>query len=53
MTIAMLFWVIFIVGFIFGGYRQRATLGDWFADSLFWWVLIVLLGIGVFGSPIK
>lgn len=47
--IGLLFWLIFILGFIFGGYRGRDNLGGWFADSLFWWVLIFCLGLGVFG----
>ena len=51
--IGLLFWILFIIGFIFGGYRGRAAIGEWFADSLFWWVLVFLLGIGTFGFPIK
>lgn len=51
--IALLFWILFIIGLVFGGYRQRTAIGTWFADSLFWWILIFLLGIGVFGFPIK
>ena len=51
LTIGLLFWILFIVGFIFYGYRNYTTPA--FVDSLFWWVLIFLLGIGVFGFPIK
>lgn len=49
MTLAVLFWVIYIVAIIFHGYRVRGA----FLDSLVFWVLIALLGIGTFGSPIK
>ena len=52
-TIGMVFWLLYIIGFIFGGFRNRDGIGIWLGDSLFWWVLIFLLGIGVFGSPIK
>jgi hypothetical protein len=48
MTLAILFWILFIVGFIFHGYRQREAI----IDSLFWWVLFLLLGLGTFGFPI-
>jgi hypothetical protein len=53
MTISLLFWILFIVGFVLGGYRNRDGFGVWLGDSLFWWVLIFLLGIGTFGWPIK
>jgi len=49
LTIGLLFWILYIIGFIFHAYRQRAEI----VDSLFWWVLIFLLGVGTFGSPIK
>jgi hypothetical protein len=49
MTLALLFWLIYIIGFIFHGYRDRGAI----VDSLFWWVLIGLLGLGAFGFPIK
>jgi hypothetical protein len=49
MTIGLLFWILFIVGFVFHTYRNR----DPFLDSLFWWVLIFLLGLASFGWPIR
>lgn len=49
MTLAVLFWVLFIVGFIFQGYRDREGI----VNSLVWWVLIAILGMGVFGFPVK
>ncbi len=49
MTIGLLFWILYIVGFVFQGYRERWEL----VNSLFWWVLIFLLGIAAFGWPIK
>ena len=49
LTIGLLFWILFIVGLVFHIYRDRAGI----VDSLFWWVLIFLLGVGTFGFPIK
>jgi len=49
MTIAILWWILYIIGIVFGVYRE----GYGVVNSLFWWVLIGLLGYGVFGSPIK
>jgi hypothetical protein len=48
MTLAILFWILFSVGFIFHGYRERGAI----VDSLFWWVLIFILGLGVFNFPV-
>lgn len=50
MSIGILFWILYIIGFIFQGYRLGTA---WITDSLLWWVLIGLLGYGVFGFPIK
>lgn len=52
LTVGLLFWILFIVGLIFYGYRNYADRGA-IVDSLFWWILIFLLGIGVFGFPVK
>jgi len=52
MTIAMLYWVIFIVGVIFGAYRGYST-REFPFENLFILVLLFLLGLGTFGSPIK
>lgn len=51
LTVGLLFWLLYIIGFLFHAWRDRATL--WDGPSLFWWVLIGLLGIGTFGWPIK
>jgi hypothetical protein len=53
MTIAILFWILFIVGLIFGGYSNRDNIGGWATNSLLFWILLFLLGIGIFGGPIK
>lgn len=52
MTIGLLFWILYIVGFVFFGYRNYQNREAIF-DSLFWWILIFLLGVGTFGFPIK
>jgi hypothetical protein len=54
MTPAFLFWLFYILAFAFHGvyaFRSeggRATLGG----SLFWFILLGLLGWKVFGSPV-
>lgn len=53
MTLATLFWTLYLVGIVFFGIRERADLKGWIFDSLFWWLMIFLLGLGTFGSPIK
>lgn len=53
MTIGLLFWIVFIIGMIFCGYRDRSDLRGWASDTLIYWLLVGLLGIGVFGWPIK
>jgi len=52
MSIALLFWVIMIIGLLFGGYTNRATFGAWAMNSLVLWVLLALLGWAVFGAAI-
>lgn len=52
-TLGAIFWILYLVGFIFTGYRNRAGFGEWFMDSLLFWVLIGLLGLGAFGGPVK
>lgn len=51
--VGLVFWILFIVGLVvfgFGVYQDRTSFAP---TSLFWWVLIFLLGIGTFGFPIK
>lgn len=52
LSIGIVFWIVFLIALIFGGIRNRDAIGTWFADSLVWWVLIFLLGLGTFGFPI-
>jgi len=52
MTLALWFWIIYIIALLFFGYRNYANKPA-VLDSLVFWVLIALLGAGVFGSPIK
>ncbi len=54
MTIQLLFWVIFVVSLLFGGYSNRAgeKFGAWLRNDLIFWILIGLLGWQVFGPAI-
>lgn len=50
MSIAFWFWVIFVIGVVFHViWRDRY----YFVTSLWIVVLLFLLGLGEFGSPIK
>lgn len=50
--IGVVFWILFIVGLVVFGWDSYRT--RLFAPtSLFWWVLIFLLGCGTFGFPVK
>ncbi len=52
MSIALLFWIIMIVGLLFDGYGKRAALRQWATGDLVIWVLLALLGWQVFGAAI-
>ena len=55
MGIGLLFWIVYLVALIFGGWgwsrdaANRLAVGSW----LVLWVLLGLLGWATFGSPIK
>lgn len=52
MTTGLLFWVIMLVGLLFGGYTNRTTIATWAMNNLVLWVLLALLGWKVFGPAI-
>ena len=52
MSIALLFWIIMIVGLLFGFFTNRANPMIWISNSLVIWVLLALLGWAVFGAAI-
>lgn len=50
MTLALFFWVVFVVAFLFNMYRNYPSRNfDW----LVWFLLIGILGFAEFGGPIK
>lgn len=52
MTLAIWFWVIYIIGIILGayyGYRDRSAL----PTSIWLLVLLFIIGLAEFGSPVK
>ena len=56
MTMALLFWllmVLWLVGYTWVGWPRDPATRPLFASSMLLWVLLALLGWGVFGSPIK
>ncbi len=52
MSIQLLFWVIMVVGFVFGFYNNREQPMGWLGNSLVIWVLLALLGWQVFGAAV-
>ena len=52
MSIGLLFWVIMLIGLIFGLYTNRANTFVWASNSLVLWILLALLGWAVFGPAI-
>jgi hypothetical protein len=44
MSIGLLYWILYVIGVVFSGYRGRTRFGDWAADSLWIVVLLFLLG---------
>lgn len=54
LTVGLLFWILFIVGLVFYGFMAyRAPDRGYYGAGILWWVLIFLLGCGVFGFPVK
>ncbi len=52
MSIGLLFWVIMIIGFLFGIYSNRTNPMVWAGNSLVLWILLALLGWAVFGAAV-
>jgi type III secretory pathway component EscT len=58
MALAIWFWIILVLGVIFTGVRgfattQQANPRFWAFDNLISLILLIILGIAVFGGPIK
>lgn len=56
MSAAIWFWIFFVISLVFSGgwyWRNSAVLQPYGPFSLIFFILIGLLGFGVFGSPIR
>ena len=53
MTLCFWFWCIYVISLLFGGYTNRAKLGEWAMGSLILYVLLGILGYAEFGSAVK
>jgi len=55
MTVGFIYWLLMIIAIVVGlCYRVGPTTAyAWPAGGLYLWVLLALLGIGVFGWPIR
>ena len=52
MSIALLFWVLYLVALVFSAYSSRAAWPNWAGSGLLYFVLIGLLGWAVFGAAV-
>ena len=59
MGISTAFWIVFLIWTIFGVYNSwptdTANRSGWlgFGGGFLFWLLILILGWGVFGAPLK
>jgi hypothetical protein len=57
MTIGFVYWLLLIIGVVVGAFYRMwpapATNYLWPAGGLYLLILLVLLGVGVFGWPIR
>ena len=49
MSIGLLFWIIMVVGLLFGLYTNRTSPLIWASNSLVLWILLALIGWKIFG----
>jgi uncharacterized membrane protein YhdT len=52
MSIGLLFWIVFIIAVLFSGYHGRTGWPGWFGGAFIYFILIFLLGWGIFGFVI-
>lgn len=53
MSLAIWFWVLYVIALVFGCYTNRATVAAWVGNGLIYFILLGILGYAVFGSAIK
>jgi hypothetical protein len=56
MTAAIWFWILYVIAIVFSGgwyWRNQTVLQPYGPFSLIFFILIGLLGFGVFGSPLR
>lgn len=53
MSLALLFWILYIIALVFSLYQNRAAFPAWAGGSLVQFILIGVLGWAVFGAAIK
>jgi hypothetical protein len=56
MTAGIWFWILYVISLVFGGgwyWRNQGPLQPFGPYALLFFVLIGLLGLGCFGSPIR
>lgn len=55
MTLGFLYYFLLLVMLLFGSYRSFGPNGDrwYFGGSLIWLALLFIIGLKLFGSPLK
>lgn len=55
MTLGMLYWILLIVAIVFGVWQSwpRGENATFSAAPLLYWVLFFIVGVALFGWPIK
>ena len=53
MNIGIWFWIIFVIALLFFGYWSWNRRDQFSPPDLIWWILMFLVGLQVFGNPVK
>jgi len=53
MNLSIFYWVILLVWFLGAGAYNRNGLGSWAVDNVPVLLLFVILGLKIFGSPLR
>jgi hypothetical protein len=52
MNLSLLFWVLWLIALVFSLYTNRTAFPAWAGGSLLHFILIGILGWGVFGAAV-
>jgi hypothetical protein len=52
MSLQIVFWMIWIIGLLFGFYSNRTAIVPWLSNSIVVWVMLGILGWAIFGAAV-